>query len=62
MNDWIEIDSAEDVDCDTEVLLFDGCDWSIDYVDVCVDTGVHYFANGASGITHYQLLTKPVIN
>lgn len=59
MSNWIEIDSPEDVDCDTEVLLFDGCDWSIDYVDTNIETGVFYFANGATGITHYKLLDKP---
>lgn len=58
--EWIEIDTPEDVDCDTEVLLWDGCEWSIDYVDVDVDTGVYYFANGASEITHYSLITKPL--
>lgn len=56
---WIEIDSAEDVDSDTEVLLWDGCDHSIDYVDVCAETGRCYFANGSTDITHYKHLTKP---
>lgn len=59
MEDWIEIDTPEDVDCDTEVLLFDGCDFSIDYVDTDFETGVAYFANGATGTTHYKLLVKP---
>ena len=59
MNNWIEIDSAEDVDCDVEVLLWDGCDHSIDYVETDIDTGVAYFANGAKEITHYKLLDEP---
>ncbi len=55
---WIAIDSAEDVECDTEVLLWDGCEHRIDYVDIDVDTGVCYFANGGEA-THYKLLDKP---
>jgi hypothetical protein len=59
MSEWIEIDTPEDVDCDTEVLLFDGCEFSIDYVDIDIEVGTAFFANGATGITHYKLLDKP---
>lgn len=59
MSEWIEIDTPEDVDCDTEVLLWDGCDYHIDYVDVDIDTGVVFFANGPKEATHYKLLEPP---
>jgi hypothetical protein len=36
--------------------LFDGFDYSIDYVDIDADTGAYYFANGASHITHYAYI------
>lgn len=57
---WIKIESAEDVEIKgEEVLLWDGCDHHIDYVEYCSDTGVHYFANGTEA-THWKLLDKPV--
>lgn len=57
--EWIEINTPEDVDCDCEVLLFDGDSYHIDYVDIDVDTGVVFFANGTSQATHYARLTPP---
>ncbi|NOH26203.1 hypothetical protein F0267_25900 [Vibrio coralliilyticus] len=42
-----EVDSPEDIDViGEEILCFDGCDWVIDYVDVCPEWGHHYMANG----------------
>ena len=58
-HEWIEIDSAEDVKCDTEVLLWDGHDYHLDYVDIDTDTGVRFFANGPKEVTHYKLLVSP---
>ena len=58
---WIAIDSAEDVDCDHEVLLWDGCDWHLDYVEYDADNGVRFFANGTEA-THYMLLAAPLDN
>ena len=59
---WIEFDSIEDIDIKgEEILLWDGCDHHIDYVDVCADTGTFYFANGSSA-THWAILTSPIID
>ena len=51
-----EMDTAEDIECGRDVMLFDGFDYSIDYVDIDADTGAYYFANGASHITHYAYI------
>ncbi len=55
---WIKIDSAEDVRCDHEVLLWDGCDFHLDYVEYDTETGTHFFSNGTEA-THYVLITSP---
>lgn len=42
-----EVDSPEDIDVvGEEILCFDGCEWVIDYVDVCPEWGHCYMANG----------------
>ena len=60
MKEWIEIEAAEDVQTSEEVLLWDGCDYFIDYVECCPETYNKYFANNTKGITHYKLLTPPI--
>jgi hypothetical protein len=57
--EWIKIDGAQDIPHDTEVLLWDGCDYSIDYVECNPDDCTEYFANGTEGATHYKDLTPP---
>ncbi len=57
--EWIEIESAEDVDCDCEVLIYDGCDYYLDFVDIDTETGAVFFANGTSQATHYSRLSPP---
>lgn len=57
--EWVEIDSAEDAPSDGDLVLWDGCDLSIDYVETEVDFGTSFFANG-TGVTHYlKGLTPP---
>ncbi|MCP5005789.1 MAG: hypothetical protein GY941_17910 [Planctomycetes bacterium] len=51
-----EMETPEDIECGEDVMLFDGYDYSIDYVDIDADTGVYYFANGANHITHYAYI------
>lgn len=59
-NEWVEIDSAEDVQTSDEILLWDGCDYHIDYAEYCPESGMWYFANLTSGATHYKLLISPL--
>ncbi|UKA04459.1 hypothetical protein [Photobacterium damselae] len=40
-----KIDSPEDIDSDEDILVHDGCDWHIDYVDIDVDDGCNFMAN-----------------
>jgi hypothetical protein len=59
MSDWIEFDTPEDIHIKgEEILLWDGADYHIDYVEVNVDTGCFYMANGTIA-THYKALTPP---
>lgn len=44
--------------CDQQLLIWDGCDFSIDYLDVSPDTGSLYFANGSKP-EKWELLIKP---
>jgi hypothetical protein len=50
MSEYPEIiDSPEDIESNyvgVDILVWDGCDWHIDYVDFCPDTGTYYMANG----------------
>lgn len=59
MKDWIKIDTPEDITLvGEEILVWDGCDHEIDYVETCVDTGTYYMANGSEP-THWQMLSTP---
>ena len=59
MSDWKECDTPEDIDAVTEeILVWDGCDCHIDYVDVCGETGHYYMANDTRP-THWMPLPEP---
>ena len=52
----IFVDSPEDIHIKgQEILVWDGCDWSIDYVECCVDSGVDYMANGTEVVAYAEL-------
>jgi len=51
----ISIDSPEDIQYFSEILIFDGCDFHIDYVEVDSETGNHYMANNTSPISWMHL-------
>lgn len=56
---WLGIDTPEDISiAGEEILLWDGCEHHIDYVDCDVDTGASYMANGTEP-THWMPLPKP---
>ena len=57
IEDMIEIENIEDIPLGKDVLVYDGCDFSIDYVDVCTDSGRSYWANGSEA-THYAELER----
>jgi hypothetical protein len=60
-DNWISVDTPEDIGFYEEILCFDGCEVSIDFVVVCTETGDYYMANGTD-VTHYQPLpVKPTI-
>ena len=50
-----EISSAEDCPGGIELLVWDGCEFHIDWVDTCADTGVDFFSNGTEGIAYIEL-------
>ena len=52
---FTKIDSYEDCPVGVNLLVWDGCDYHFDYVDVDVDTGVHYAANGTEFCAYYEL-------
>jgi hypothetical protein len=56
--EWVLVDSPEDLPIGEEVLCWDGCDYSLDYADMCGDTGAHYMANGTQ-VEAYKLLSPP---
>ena len=59
MSDWIEFETPEDIHIKgDEILLWDGCDYHIDYVEIDCDSGFYYMANGTEA-THYKALTPP---
>lgn len=59
MSKWISIDTPEDISLvGSEILVFDGCECAIDYVDVDAETGVYYMANGSEP-THWMPLPTP---
>jgi hypothetical protein len=57
---WVEIENPEDAPTDGDLVLWDGCDLSVDYVENEVDFGTSFFANGTEA-THYLAgLTTPL--
>ncbi len=53
----IKINSIEEIKViGSEILVFDGADYHIDYVDVSPDSGAYYMANGTSP-THWDRLS-----
>lgn len=57
-DDWISVDTPEDMPMGEEVLCWDGCGYHLDYADMDADTGAHYMANGTC-VEAYKLLTPP---
>lgn len=56
MSDAIKINTPEDIEIKgEEILVFDGAEWHIDYVESCVETGTFYMANDTRP-THWQKL------
>ena len=47
--------TAEDCPVGVELLVWDGCDFHLDYVEICGDTGGKYFANKTSPVSYIQL-------
>ena len=50
-----QINSAEDCPYGRDLLVWDGCDFHQDYIDVDMNTGYGYFANGTDGIAYIEL-------
>lgn len=56
---WISTETPEDIQIvGEEILVFDGCDHHIDYVEICAETGNYYMANDTQP-THWMPLTNP---
>ncbi len=56
----IPIESIEDITTiGEEILIWDGCDYEIDYMDVCPDMGFNYMANGTEPVSWMPLI-KPI--
>lgn len=59
MSDWIKVDCIEDIELvGVDIVVWDGCDKHIDYVEISPDTGNYYMANG-TGVTHYLNIKDP---
>ena len=59
VDNWIQFDDIEEIEIKgQEILLFDGEDFHIDYVDCESDYGTYFFANGTRA-THWKKLEKP---
>ncbi len=42
----VKVDSPEDIGIvGEEILVWDGTEWTVDYVECCADTGAYYMAN-----------------
>jgi hypothetical protein len=52
---FTSIESAEECPCGVELLVWDGADYHTDYVDIEVNYGNKYFANGTQGIAYMVL-------
>ena len=47
MSEPIKINSIEEITViGREIFCWDGCWWSVDYVDVCPESGNYFMANG----------------
>ena len=58
-DNWIQFDYIEEIEIKgQDILLFDGEDFHIDYVDCESDYGAYFFANGTRA-THWKKLEKP---
>ncbi|MCY9874021.1 hypothetical protein [Vibrio barjaei] len=54
------VDSPEDISIVGEdILVNDGCDWSIDHVEHCPDRGVNYMANNTEVEAYMPLPPSP---
>lgn len=52
----IEVDSPEDIHIKgQEILVWDGCEWTIDFVEHCADSGVDYMANNTEVVAFLPL-------
>ncbi len=59
MSKWTRVESIEEIDIvGEEILIYDGCEINIDYVECCADTGMYYMANGYE-VSHYMPLPEP---
>lgn len=57
---WIKVDHVEEIHIvGKEILIWDGCECAIEYVEVDVDTGFHYLANGNGHVEAYMPLPAP---
>ena len=50
-----KIESTEDLPTGINILIWDGCDFHLDYVDTDVDTGVNYMANNTEPLAYIAL-------
>lgn len=54
--DVIKVFSIDDIDVfGVDILVWDGCQWHIDYIDICAETGALCSANN-NEIEAYALL------
>lgn len=52
----IKIDSPEDINPKSDdLLIWDGCQYHIDYVDFCPERGVQFMANGTEPVSYMEL-------
>lgn len=56
--EMIEVSSVDDIEpVGEELLIWDGCDYHIDYVDINADDGTHFMANNTDPIAYRELGT-----
>lgn len=60
--EWVEIDNAEDAPSDENLVLWDGCDLSVDYVESEVEFGTSFFANGTEATHYLKGIVLPKVN
>lgn len=56
---WIEIENPEDAPAGDTLVLWDGCDLSVDFTDTEVDYGTTFFSNGTKATHYLANLTLP---